>query len=320
MKNEMIVGTSYARSYKEINKWISFFETLNIKLVIPNITLEHAVKKANDNFKYANEYCYTRKATLGEYVKLAEEGCDTLLLISRIDSINNPCNTTRYLAAQLNEFFKGSKRVIDCQITKENEKSQLYKLAKIFDVVDEEKIYDAYQNFLKTENKKATNRNIDSSKINLLFLGGAPFLFSFSNLNTPMTNFLVNQLNVNIIGPKNIVESRTPEDYNYGLNRTYNCELEREFTECFWPRNKILAAIHQLNKLVDGIILVRDKYCMGKMEEVEYFSLYLANENIPYLVVDYSNEAQTTYETMLETFVEMLEWRKKDEKHVLDGN
>ncbi len=313
MNKKIVVGTSYARSYKEIKKWSNFFETIGIELLLPNITIENAVKIANDNFKYASEYCYTRKATLGEYVKLAQDGCDILLVISRVDNINNPCNTTRYLAAQLNEFFNNTKRIIDCQISKNNERKQLNNLARLLGITDDLIIDNAIEAFINTENRKATNRSIDIGKINLLFLGGAPFLFSFSNVNTPMTKYLVERLNVNIIGPKNIMEGRSEEDYEYGKKRIYNSELPKEYTECFWPREKITAAIHQFKNIIDGVLLVRDKYCMGKMEEVEYFSLYLENEKIPYLVVDYSTEAQTTFETMLETFIEMLEWRKECE-------
>lgn len=286
---------------------------MGIKLILPSITIEDAVKKANDNFRYASEYCYTRKATLGEYIKLAEEECDFLLVISRIDNINNPCNTTRYIAAQLNEYFNNSKKIIDCQISKSNEELQLKKVAQKLGIRDAERIDDAIKKFKNTENRKATIKTLDDSKINLLFLGGAPFLFSFSDISTPMTKYLVERLNVNIIGPKNIMEKRTTEDYSYGCNRIYESELASEYTECFWPRKKIAAAIHQFREVIDGVLLVRDKYCMGKMEEVEYFSLCLENEKIPYLVVDYSVEAQTTFETMLETFVEMLDWKKKED-------
>ena len=154
MNKKIVVGTSYARSYKEIKKWSNFFETIGIELLLPNITIENAVKIANDNFKYASEYCYTRKATLGEYVKLAQDGCDILLVISRVDNINNPCNTTRYLAAQLNEFFNNTKRIIDCQISKNNERKQLNNLARLLGITDDLIIDNAIEAFINTESHK----------------------------------------------------------------------------------------------------------------------------------------------------------------------
>ena len=311
---EVKVGISYARSYKEIDKWKEFFRILQVEYQLPTIDVNQAVEIAKREFRYSDEYCFTRKATLGEYISLVNDGCDTLVVISRIDNINNPCNTTRYVAAQIEEYYNKQIRVIDCQISCNNQKKVLKELAYKLGIYDDVIIEKAIIGFCDIKNVAGTKKEIVKNKINLLFLGGAPFLFSFSNTNTYMTKFLTEKLNVNIIGPKNLMDLRTNDDYIYGKNRIYNRELDCEYDEDFWPRKKIMAAIKQFMPMIDGVLLVRDKYCMGKMEEVDYFSKVLQNDDVRYLVVDYSMESQTTVETLLETFVQMIELEKNERR------
>ena len=304
------IGISYARTFKEIDRWKEFSRDLGIELVTADITLDDAVKLANGVFRYSKEYCYTRKATLGEYLWLWEHGVRELLVVSRYVKGNNPCNTTRYLAAQLYEYLPDV-HIIDVQIEKETEDKVLVEFAKKYSN-DNTSVKNALQTWHDYKPKKKNKVQLLKDKPNILFLGGAPFLFSYTNKNTYMTNFLL-RLGVNLVGPKDFLELQESQERLKGLERISGVEyIGEDFQECFWPREKIMASIYQLKNRIDGVILVRDKYCMGKMEEVDFFKKIIDKENIPSIVVDYRSEAIYSTMTLLETFVEMIKWREKE--------
>ena len=72
--------------------------------------------------------------------------------------------------------------------------------------------------------------------------------------------------------------------------------------------------MYSSQNFVDGIIFVRDCYCNAGIEEINILQNIVKDMKIPSIIVNYNLEAQSSVETSLETFVEMLEWRKIKEK------
>lgn len=311
--NNQLVGISYSRSYKELDMWKRFLNALEVNYCISDINLNEAVELATDNFIYANEYCFTRKATLGEYLYLVnEKKCEIILVAARVVEGNIKCNTTRFMAPQISEYFGDKVYVIDSAITTDISlaSQQLKTLASFFSS-DEEKIQKAIDAWFLKDLPKKSKKGIKDGCINILFIGGAPFHFSFSDQESYMTRYLRDKLSVNVIGPKTSSEIKNPNIYRKAYKRIYNNNIFYQDRNSYWVRSVVLASYYAVKDKIDGVIFVRDKYCTAKIEEIDLLQKIIEEDKCPSIIVDYRAEARTSVETVLETFVEMLEWKRK---------
>lgn len=309
-----LVGLSYARSYKEIEMWKNFLETLKVKYKVSSLALNKAAEIGQQRFRYAQEYCYTRKVTLGEYVNLVEnEGCNILLVASRVVEGNIKCNTTRYVPLQISEYYKDEGiKVIDAPVSTDERKArqQLYKLAEYFS--DEELLIEnAVEQWFANPKVSKRKKGIDKDKINIFFMGGAPFHFSFSDPESYMTRYLREHLDVNVVGPKSASEEKNVRVYRDAYKRVYHDNLINCDREAYWARPAVLATYLNVKDNIDGVIFVRDKYCTCKMEELDLIHEIINKEGCPNIVVDYREESRSSIETVLETFIEMIKLGRK---------
>ena len=79
----------------------------------------------------------------------------------------------------------------------------------------------------------------------------------------------------------------------------------------YWERPTILGTLLNVKDEIDGVIFVRDKYCVCKIEEIDLLKQIVDKEKLPFIVIDYREENRVTTETVLETFVEMLRMRRQ---------
>lgn len=309
-----LVGISYARSYKELDMWKRFLDVLEVNYIISDKNLDDAANLASERFRYAGDYCFTRRATLGEYIFLVEEkNCQILLVASRVVEGNTKCNTTRYVPLQIAGYYSEKEiRVIDAPISTDEKVSrmELYKLGKQFSD-DEIKIQRAIDSWFTPKTSVKKRKGIKKDSVNLFFIGGAPFHFSFSDPNSYMTRYLRDRLGVNVVGPKSASEIKNFKIFREAYRTVYPSNLVLPDRQAYWVRENILASYLNVRDEIDGVVFVRDKYCTCKIEEINLLHQIIEKDNCPNIVVDYREEARTTVETTLEAFIEMIKMKRR---------
>ncbi|MCR5753924.1 MAG: hypothetical protein K6G30_03780 [Acetatifactor sp.] len=305
---KMLVGMSYARSFKELGRWKAFLNELGIDYVISDKNLHEAAASADKRFRYSQEYCFTRRATLGEYVYLVEEvGCNILMAASRVVEGNAKCNTIRYVPAQIAEYYREKNiKVIDaCISTNKTKAFEQLKCVARYLVDDEERIVNAASAWLEYAQENVKKRVLVEGAPTIFIIGSASFHFSLEGPSY-MTRYLTEKLNVNLVGPKTASDKKNAKIYREAYAKVYHKNLLNVDRMTYWDRPTILGTLLNVKESIDGVIFVRDKYCACKIEEVDFLQQIIDRENIPNIVIDYREENRTTTETILETFVEMI--------------
>lgn len=305
---KMLVGMSYARTFKDLGRWQAFLNELGIDYVISNKDLHEATMIADKRFRYSQDYCFTRRATLGEYVYLIEDvGCNVLITGSRVVEGNAKCNTIRYVPSQIAEYYRDRNiMVIDaCISTNEKKAFEQLKNVASYLIKYEEVAEKAALAWLQYKGEEVKKRAIWEGVPTLFIIGSASFHFSLDGPSY-MTRYLSEKLKVNLIGPKNASKEKNSKVYREAYGKIYHKNIVNADRTAYWERPTILGTFLNVKNSVDGVVFVRDKYCTCKIEELDILQRIVEKENIPNIVIDYREENRTTTETMLETFVEMV--------------
>ena len=244
IKENSLVGLSYARSYKELARWKLFLDELNVKYCISDMDLRSAAEVGDKVFRYAADYCFTRRATLGEYINLVEnKQCIVLLTASRYVEGNVKCNTIRFVPTQIAEHYRDRDiTVLDACISTREEiaKKQLMDVAKYFSE-DKDKIEEAASKWLnyKSQNKKTNIEKGD--KITIFIFGSAPFHLSCNSAGY-MNNFLTDKLGVYIVDAKNASEIKNSKCFRKAYKLLNHNNLLNTDRQMYWERPTVLSA------------------------------------------------------------------------------
>ena len=125
-----------------------------------------------------------------------------------------------------------------------------------------------------------------------------------------MTRYLVTKHDVNLIGPKTASDQKDVRIYMKAYKYLFTDYIDSPDQNSYWFRASVMASYMMVKDKIDGVIFTRDKYCTAKIEEIDLLQSVIQKDNIPNIVIDYRYESKTTVETVVDTFVEMLKWKK----------
>ena len=307
------IGMSLDRSPGKIIKWKSFFEILGVDCVISSLSPEKAAKKAEEVFPYAMNYCFFRKTCLGQYIDLVEKDIRTIFIPVKIKDGYLVCNSTRFMATEIAEFYKDKVQVINANIYTSGKKlEEIERIARLFSD-DEEKIAEALALWNIEEESRKNNfakKISDETRPTIMVIGKINHLFDYTDKDSPCMKYLVDKLCVNLIEPEN-----EPHSNLLLFKKAYSIVHESRLAldknrKAYWPEELIVSSIISNQSNIDGIMFVRDCFCSAASEEINLLQSIVKDLKIPSLIINYNIEAQSSVETAMETFVEMLEWRK----------
>jgi predicted nucleotide-binding protein (sugar kinase/HSP70/actin superfamily) len=313
------VGLSLERSPGSIGKWKKFFEILGVECAVSDLQPEKAAKKAEKVFKYSLDYCFFRKSCLGQYIDLIERGIKTIVVPVKIKDGHLACNSSRFMATEVAEYYRTEVDVINAMMyTSDKKMTDLRNIAELF-CNDEETIEKALEVWRSTE--RETRKNVFLSEdrkfkrdITVMVVGKINHFFDYTDATSPMMRYLAERLGVKVVDPENVPHSDF-KDFKKAYRTVHEVGLSfKKNRDTYWPEEYIVTSMYSSQNFVDGIIFVRDCYCNAGIEEINILQNIVKDMKIPSIIVNYNLEAQSSVETSLETFVEMLEWRKIKEK------
>lgn len=308
------VGMSLERSPGSIKKWVEFFDILGVKCVISDLQPEKAAQKAERVFKYSLDYCFFRKSCLGQYVDLIEKGIKTIIIPVKIKDGHLACNSSRFMATEVAEYYRDKVTVINVySYTSEKKMEDLRRIAMMYCDSQEtiEKALSVWENRRESRKNAFLNSGKQYKKnLTLMVIGKINHFFDYTSLDSPMMRYLTEKIGVKVVDPENV-----PHDNLSCMKKAYRlingADLRiKNNRESYWPEEYILTSVLASQNVVDGILFVRDAYCNAGIEEINILQNIIKELKIPSLIVNYNLEAQSSIETSLETFVEMLEWKK----------
>lgn len=309
-----LIGMSLERSPGGIKTWKKFLETLGIRYYVSEIQPEKAANMASDIFGYSSEYCFFRKSCLGQYIDAIQQGCDKLLIpIKTKDNGLLMCNSSRFMATEVVQY-NSDIEVINCFMSTNRELrvKEAYRVAKLF-TKDEEKIEMAVDLWDYEEIGRVNVFDDDDydNRLNIMQIGKINHFFDYTEIDSPMARYLTNKLGVHLIDP----ETMSGKDEKLLKTARRIARNEKisfhDNKQMYWPEHLIINAIISNIKRIDGIIFVRDCFCNAGLEEINILSKIVKEIEIPFIIVNYNLQAQSSLETMLDTFVQMLEIKKK---------
>lgn len=308
------VGMSFERSPGSISKWKKFFEVLGVECVVSDLKPEEAAKKAEKVFKYSMDYCLFRKSCLGQYIDLIERGIENIIVPVKIKDAHLACNSSRFMATELAEYYKGKINVFNAMIyTSEKKMVDIRRIAEAFS--DSQNDIEAAMEIWRGKSETRKNVFLEENReykknVNVLVVGKINHFFDYTNKNSPMIRYLTNKIGVKVLDPENVPYIGFKE-LKQAHSIVNNAKLMfRDNRDTYWPEDYIIAAIVSYAEEIDGVIFVRDCYCNAGIEEINVLQSIVKRMGIPNTIINYNLEAQSSIETSLETFVEMLEWKK----------
>lgn len=311
------VGMSLERSPGSIKKWKTFFEVLGVECIVSDLQPEKAAKKAEKVFKYCMDYCFFRKSCLGQYIDLIEKGIKILIVPVKIKDEHLACNSSRFMATELAEYYRDEIAVVNAKIyTSDKKMIDIRRIAELF--CDSEILIERALSVWKNKGEHRKNVFLDSGNyykkdITVMVIGKINHFFDYTDINSPMMRYLTKKIGVKVVDPENVPHS----DYR-AFKKAYRIIndaklLLRDNRDTYWPEEYIMTSVCASKEYVDGIIFVRDCYCNAGIEEINLLQSIIKNMGIPSIIINYNLEAQSSVETSLETFIEMLEWKKVKE-------
>lgn len=318
MKREKLVGPvgmSFERSPGSIKKWVKFFEILGVECIVSDLQPEQAAKKAEKVFKYSLDYCFFRKSCLGQYVDLIERGIKVIIVPVKIKDGHLACNSSRFMATEVAEYYHNEVSVVNAMIyTSDKKMIDLRRIAELFS--DSENLIEEALSIWENNGEHRINAFLESNRkykkdLTVMVIGKINHFFDYTTLDSPMLRYLTDKIGVKVVDPENV-----PHDKFSCMKKAYrvlngaNLKL-RDNRDTYWPEEYIMTSVFASKDYVDGIIFVRDAYCNAGIEEINILHNIIKGMKIPSIIVNYNLESQSSVETSLETFVEMLEWKKK---------
>ncbi|MBD7913060.1 acyl-CoA dehydratase activase-related protein [Clostridium cibarium] len=312
--NGELVGLSQERVLIDKGKWEAFLKILGVNFIISDLRAETSVEKANSIFKFTSDYCYFRKTCLGQYVDLIDKECKILLVPVENTEGHLACNSTNFMAQEIAEYYKNKVKVLNFAVdTKKDLRLEtLRKIAEYF--CDSEKIIlQALKLWEDMSQSKNLYLNVKNNKnITLLLIGRIFHFFDCSDANSIMVKYLTDKLSVRVVTAEDVRTNNIKAFMKaHKLVNNRNLVFKKNIHK-YWPTESYVATILSPNEKIDGVILLKDCYCNAGIEEINVLDRLLKELNIPSLIISYSLEAQSTIETSLETFVEMIDWKRKE--------
>lgn len=308
-------GMNYYDAY---HVWINFFEALGAEVIVSNKTNKEILDSGVLNT--IDDACLPVKVFHGHVFQIKDKV--DYIFIPRIISFRKrefECPKILGLPAMVKSTINNLPEIIDLEInmrkSKFHFKKEVIKISKII-TKDPIKIKKAYDIAIKNTNFNKTNiyskiipeiQNIDEkSKIRLLLLGH-PY------------NIYDKHINMNIIEKlyKRGIEIITTDMLDEKDINEHILEIPKRM---FWTsgRKIVGGSFSLLNKnLIDGIIFISSFGCGLDSILIDIVQRKAKSKKIPFslLTLD-EHTGEAGINTRIEAFVDMLEWRGKNEDNI----
>lgn len=288
--------------YKYKDLWISFFEELGCNIIISPNTNQNIL---NDGIKTSiDEACLPMKIYLG-HIKYLINKCD-YILIPRIKSLKKHeklCTNFSACFDLVSNLFNTN--ILNYNIDVEKHEDELYSFVSLGLELgyNYRKSVNAYRNAKKKEemlNKRRINKQkslIASSNKTKILIAGHPYNIYDDKIGKKVTD-LLKENNIDII-------------YSDIYDKKYlDKEVEKITKRNYWTYNKeIIGSISHYKDNVDGIILITAFPCGPDSLSNEMIERNIDTPIINLIIDD--SEASAGLETRIESFIDILEERKK---------
>ena len=313
MNNVCKVGITDARTNPTRLYWDRFFSILDIVPQISSIDAISAIEKSKIYLESSNCYCLFRHIDLGQHIDLIEKKCNCLIIPSTRSENMLTCGSSRFMSEHLSMNFPEID-VLNFRIhmdDKGKQREEITSLAKYFtdDNNKIELLIKEWPDFFPEQNCFYLK---DSKKeINILIIGRIYYFFDYRNINSPYINILHKKLNCNILTFIDIADlSIVAYKSAYKKLKEYYPYWQKNI-ERYWNQNYITRALTTGKQKIDGVLFVKDPWCESAKEESPLIIKILKEMEIPYYLLDFSLESLSSIDTILESFIEMLLYRKR---------
>lgn len=300
--NKITIGIPKALLYyKYKHLWLPFFEKLGCKVIISPATNKEIL---NNGIKYStDEACMALKIFLG-HVNYLQDKCD-YIFIPRLQCLKKHemmCTNFYALYDIVRNTFNTSLLHYNIDLNHhQNERKAFLDLGKQLNFSKKETLAAYNWAKLKEEERKKYLLSKQQEKLNSpnikILLAGHPYNLYDSLLGGQIKNILTS----------NNIEIFYSDIFN---NKTVDSDVAFISKNNYWTYNReIMAAIHQYENKMDGIILITSFPCGPDSLSNE---MILRNVNIPItnLIIDEIN-SDTGLLTRIESFIDILEERRQ---------
>ena len=311
------VGMARERSPGSIKDWAKFLSVLQVPLQISELAVEKAAELSTRHFRSSSDYCFFRKSCLGQYVNLVQDfGCRLILVPVKKKPGLLSCNASRFMATEVAHYFDElNVTVVNCPVSTERSArlAELRRVAEYFRPRDQELIESALATVPKTAHRRTNVYDISKGphQLTIMQIGKVNRFFDYTDPSSPVEKFLADKLNVRIVDPET-VGGRKIGQYRRAVElvRQAKHALPRN-RESYWPEHLVAHSLLSVRDRIDGVVLVRDCFCNAGIEEINVLERIVRQIGLPQLTIAYNPRSQSNVETALETFVEMVRWKKQ---------
>lgn len=306
------IGLTEARIGPTKLFWDHFFSILKINPIISHLDPMVAIEKAKKFFQNNNSYCLFRQVDMGQHISLIEQGCNCLIIPSTRTENMLTCNSSRFMAEHLSLMYPDID-ILNFRVhldDKEKRRLDIINLAKYFTNDNKiiEKILDSWPDCFLEHNSFSKR---EEKKVNLLIIGRIYYLFDYRNISSPYINILHKKLNCNILTLLDIADLSVGSYKNAYKKVKSNYPYWSHNIERYWNQNFIMRALMTGRKKIDGVIFVKDPWCEAAREESPLIINFLRETKLPFYLLDFSLDSLSTIDTILESFIEMILFRKR---------
>lgn len=313
MQKTCKIGITDARTGPTKIYWDRFFSILEIEPLVSNIDTIVAIEKSKAYLESNNCYCLFRHIDLGQHISLIEQNCNCLIIPSTRTDNMLTCNSSRFMSEHLSMSFP-EVDVLNFRIhmdDKEKQKNEIVNLSKYFtdDAEKIDQLVNSWPNSFPEQN--CFYQNEKKREINILIIGRIYYFFDYRNINSPYINILHKKLNCNILTLTDISDLSA-----FAYKNAYK-KLKEYFpywhknVERYWNQNFVLRALMTGYQKIDGVLFVKDPWCESAKEEAPLIIKILQEMELPYYLLDFNLDSLSSIDTVLESFVEMLLFRRR---------
>ena len=130
--------------------------------------------------------------------------------------------------------------------------------------------------------------------------------------NSPYVELLSKKYNCKILTPPDIVDETEEASSMASRKIAENMPLLYNDLEHYWKREHLVKALLTGGKKVDGVLIVSDIWCEMFKEEIPIMINILEEQDIPYYNLVFNVDSLATIDTILESFVETLVYRRNN--------
>lgn len=309
-----IITFPWLGKYTEMIK--QSFENLGLKILLPPKTNEKTIKLGVKNS--AEMFCYPLKITIGNFIEALELGANVLLMI---DS-RGTCRLRHYYKVQDHTLRRLGYDFEMCKITKYNVLNILKKLSGKSRIRIFLEIYKFYKRIKKYDSKKV---RWSEEKPNIGIIGEA-----YTCMDETINYGIENKIEKFGANPYNTVTlyeflregilKRVP--FMRDLKKKYKKEAKKYLNGKLGGHGyeNLYNLLWLIDKKVEGIIHLMPLTCGPEVVVEEFINGICRENNIPLLRIPVDeNNSEANLETRLETFIELIKMRRKNEKSLV-GN